>query len=115
MEEELRTIIEMSHDGIVIPDEANRVTFANKKTSELTGYRVEELMGMNFTALFINEDREVLVDILTEDEKGEKLGSCCELDILTSEGNTKETEGCITTTRVPIFEISLKGRDQKRG
>ena len=99
MEEELRTAIEMSHDGIVILDEDYNIRFTNSNTSELTGYHVEELIGMNFMILFNSEDRKVALDMLTEDKVGKSVRSCSELGILTAQGNAKETEICTTATR----------------
>jgi two-component system NtrC family sensor kinase len=99
MEKELRTIIEMSHDGIVILDEDFIIGFANRNTSELTGYRVEDLKGMNFMVLLDDRNRKFLTDMLTKDKAGENLRYCSDLEIITAKGSTKEIEICITTAR----------------
>ena len=99
MESELRTVIEMSNAGIVILDGDYNIRFANKSTSELTGYQVEEFLGMNFMDLFSAENKKVIKDMLAEHRMGENIRSCSELEILTAQGNRKETEICITTTR----------------
>ncbi len=98
MEEELRTIIEMSHDGIVILDGDHNIRFANTNASELTGFKVEELIGMNFTGLFRTENRKVITDMLDKYTIGGNLRSCTELEVVSTKGSTKETEICLTTT-----------------
>ncbi len=98
MEEELRTIIEMSHDGIVILDGDHNIRFANTNASELTGFKVEELIGMNFTGLFRTENRKVITDMLDKYTIGGNLRSCTELEVVSTKGNAKETEICLTTT-----------------
>ena len=46
-EEKYRTLVENSKDSIVIIDLRGNVQFANKATEELTGYIMEEGLGMN--------------------------------------------------------------------
>ncbi|MDY6854530.1 MAG: PAS domain S-box protein [Thermodesulfobacteriota bacterium] len=99
MERALHTIIEMSHDGIVILDEDFIIGFANRNTSVLTGYDVEELNGMNFMVLLNDRNREFLTDMLTQDREGEDLRYCSDLEIVTAFGSTKEIEICITKAR----------------
>ena len=98
MEEELRTIIEMSHDGIVILDGDYNIRFANANASELTGYPVEGLIGMNFTGLFRTENREVITHMLEKYTIEDSLRSCAELEIVSTKGNAKDTEIFFTTT-----------------
>ena len=99
MERELRTIIEMSHDGIVILDEDFKIGFANRNTSVLTGYDIEYLKGMDFMVLLDHRDREFLTDMLTQDREGEDSRYCSDLEIITAQGDTKEIEICITKAR----------------
>lgn len=46
-EEKYRTLVEKSKDSIVIIDLKGNVQFSNKSTEELTGYTMEEGLGMN--------------------------------------------------------------------
>ena len=99
MEEELRTIVEMSHDGIVILDEDHSVRFANTNASELTCYGIDELMGMDFLVLFSKKNRKAVTNMLEMKHSGqENVRFCSEFEILTSQGAKKETEICITNT-----------------
>jgi len=51
-EEKYRTIIELASDTIILGDENGNLIGANLKTTELTGYSIDELMTMNISHLF---------------------------------------------------------------
>jgi PAS domain S-box-containing protein len=46
-EERYRNLVENSKDSIIIADMKGNVLFGNKATQELTGYTIEEALGMN--------------------------------------------------------------------
>ena len=60
-EEKYRTVVENSNDTIFIYRD-NRLLFANKKTSDLTGYSNEQLLSMNMWDLIHPEDQSRLKD-----------------------------------------------------
>lgn len=97
--EKFRTIVEMGNDGIVVLDRFNRIEFANRMASQVTGYPPDELIGMDFMTLFNEENRRFLFDMFGRREVGDNLRYCSEVEIITAFGEIKETEICITTTR----------------
>ena len=90
-------ITEMGNDGIIIFDENYTIEFANKMTSEITGYSNEQLIGMDFTLLLNEEGKGLLNDMRPQVEKVEYFKVCSELKIITASKEYKETEVCITS------------------
>ncbi|MFH2011880.1 MAG: PAS domain S-box protein [Pseudomonadota bacterium] len=99
MDDELRKVIEMSDAGIVILDEDYNISFVNKSASELTGYQIEEFLGMNFMDIFSTENKKIIKVTIAGYKIEESIRSCSEIEILTAQGNRKETEICIAITR----------------
>lgn len=52
-EEKYRTTIELAADTILIGDKNGDIIGANLKATELTGYSIDELIGRNISALFV--------------------------------------------------------------
>lgn len=55
-----RHVVENSHDSIAVVQDGY-VTFANGKTTEMTGYSMDELLATPWTDLVVPEDKEALV------------------------------------------------------
>jgi PAS domain S-box-containing protein len=55
-EERYRSIIELAADTILLGDPAGNIIGANESAIELTGYSLEELLGMNISDLFAAEE-----------------------------------------------------------
>jgi PAS domain S-box-containing protein len=56
-EEEFRTLLESTPDGLVILDSESRIVFVNSETERLFGYGRDELLGRSFTVLVPKETR----------------------------------------------------------
>jgi two-component system NtrC family sensor kinase len=95
-------ISEMGDDGIIVIDERNRIIFANSLATELTGYLNEELLGMKFTKLLNARDEKFLAEMHHQVGLDESKRVCTEMDVLTADGKTKETEVCITIARPEV-------------
>ena len=89
-------ISEMGDDGIIVIDEGNRIIFANSMATELIGYLNEELLGMKFTDLLNVRDKKFLAEMHDQVGLDESKRVCTEMDILTADGKTKESEVSIT-------------------
>ncbi len=101
---EFEKIAEMGDDGIVVFDQAFKITFANLMASEITGIPKEDLIGRNFFSVIGKEDKEFLEGTITRGEgMGEQL--CMEMTILTPQGQVKDAEVCIATARSDIGEV----------
>ena len=89
-------IAEMGDDGIFVFDEKYRIEFANTMATDIAGYTLDELIGMNFNLLLNEQHRKIMSDLHSEVEEDENRRVCMEMAINTAEGDTKEVEICIT-------------------
>ncbi len=99
-------ISEMGDDGIIVIDEGNWIIFANSMATELIGYLNEELLGMKFTDLLNVRDKKFLAEMHDQVGLDESKRVCTEMDILTADGKTKESEVCITTARPEVGRMN---------
>ncbi len=98
-EERFKRIVEHANDGILAIDEDYRIELANKIASEITGYTLEHLLGLNFNALFDEKNRSYFKNLFDRRDPNIDLRVCSELEIVTAKGERKETEVCITTVK----------------
>jgi PAS domain S-box-containing protein len=99
--EMFQAIAELGNDGILVFDEHHRIEFANRMASEITGYSNEELLKMTVLSLLGKPNQSFLEDLFIHPERlGEK--ACTEIQLLTSKGEVKEAEVCITLAQTPL-------------
>jgi PAS domain S-box-containing protein len=96
-EDRFRRIVEQANDGILAIDGDYRIELANPVASEITGYPLAHLLGLNFPALFDEKNRAYLLDLFQRRDPHTDLRVCSELEIVTARGERKETEVCLTT------------------
>lgn len=91
-------IAEMGEDGIFVFDERFNILFANQVASDITGIPKSDLIGKNFFSVVGKQDREFLEGTVI---RGEGLGKklCMEMNILTPQGQLKETDVCIASAK----------------
>jgi PAS domain S-box-containing protein len=97
--EMFRLLTEMGREAILVFDENYLIEFANKVTSELTGYSHDELIGMSFTMLLNEEGQHGFKDMLKQLEGSGSNQLCAEMEIIDSQGRNRATEVCITTAK----------------
>ena len=112
-------IAEMGDDGILVLDESYRIEFANTVSSELTGYRKDDLIGMDFRRLLSERDVGYLNRMHSEVGIDESKRVCTEMEIITRNGSVRETEVCIAVERlksggVRIYTYLRDITDRKR-
>jgi len=95
----LEKIAEMGDDGIIVFDEQYRTEFANTVAAELTGYRKEELLGMDFRHLLSERDIGYLNQMHSQVGADESKRVCTEIEVITREGLKRDAEVCITIAR----------------
>lgn len=98
-EERFKRIVEHANDGILSIGVDDRIVLANKTASEMTGYPLERLIGLNFNALFDEKNREYIKMLFERRDPKVDLRVCSELEIISAQGEVKETEICITTVK----------------
>ncbi len=99
--EMFQSIAELGNDGILVFDEGYQIKFANRMASEITGYSNKELLQMSAFSILGKPLQPFIEDFFTHPEPyGEKR--CTEVQLLTSEGETKEAEVCIALAETPL-------------
>jgi diguanylate cyclase (GGDEF)-like protein/PAS domain S-box-containing protein len=58
-ERHFRTLIEQAADGIVVVDAAGRITLANKRACQMTGYDLSEIVSLNVLDTYMPDEREI--------------------------------------------------------
>ena len=58
-ERHFRTLIEQAADGILMVDAAGRMTLANTRACEMTGYDRDEILGLSLLDTYLPEEREI--------------------------------------------------------
>lgn len=85
-EELYRSIVENSHDGIVIIDDRGIVVFVNSEMCRLIGYSPEEITGRNFLDFVDKESRGIAEERYKKRQKGESVPSVYETTLIGKSG-----------------------------
>ena len=89
-EEKYRMLIDNIQDGVILI-EKNRFLFVNEAIARMTGYSVEELIGMDFSRVIAPEDVQMVVDRYRRRQAGEDVKRNYECRLLTKDGQTRLT------------------------
>jgi len=91
-EELFRSIVENSHNCILIIDDNFRIMYANDEVTSLSGYSKEEIVGQDFRK-FLDDDNKALVqDRYVNRQKGEGVPSRYEFKIVRKDGKKRDVE-----------------------
>lgn len=91
-EELYRSIVENSHDGIVLIADDYKVIYANSEMTRITGYTVEEIIGMDFREFIEESDRELVGDRYVMRRSGERVPQRYEFNVLRKDGTRRCVE-----------------------
>ncbi len=91
-EERFRSVVENSHDSIVIVDDNFRIIYVNEEASQLGGYSNEELIGRDFRGLLDEKTRGFVEDKYLRRIKGENALPKYEFKIVCKNGEKKDVE-----------------------
>ncbi len=58
-ERHFRTLVEQAVDGILMVDAAGRISLANSRACEMTGYGPDEIVGLSLIDTYLPEEREI--------------------------------------------------------
>jgi len=84
-EEKHRTLIENIQDGVFMIQDA-KVKFANEAFARIGGYRMEEVIGMDFQELVAPEDLEMVANNYQRRQAGENVPEEYEFRVLRKDG-----------------------------
>ena len=98
-EERFRSIVEHSHDGIVIVDDAYRLLYVNDELCRTFGYSREEIIGQNFRKFLDEESKQLLADRYIRRQRGEMVPPRYESNIMRKDGEKRRVEISSTVTK----------------
>jgi PAS domain S-box-containing protein len=91
-EERFRTIVENTHDGIVIVDDAYRFVYANSVMCQMVGYPFEEIVGRDFRELVDGESVPFIAERYAKRQRGEEVPNRYEVDVTRKDGERRSVE-----------------------
>jgi PAS domain S-box-containing protein len=91
-EERFRSIVENSHDGIMILDSAYRLSYANDELCRISGYSREEAIGQDFRKFLDEESKQLVAERYLQRQRGEKVPPRYEFNIIRKDGQKRRVE-----------------------
>jgi len=88
-----RAVVQMGEVGILILDEQNRIEFANRIISQITGYEVDGLLGKNFMDFLDGKNREAFQS-LKEECNTYTTKLCQKIEIISASSAPAVTQMC---------------------
>lgn len=104
-EEMFRSVVENSHDAVLIIDDDFRITYANDEMTRIGGRPKEEIIGEDFRRFLDTRNRSLAVDTYVSRQKGEGVPSKYEFQIVTDRGERRELEVKSTTLRDTLGKV----------
>ena len=98
-EERYRTVVERSHDTIMIFDLDAKVTFVSPAGQQLVGYSAEELLGMSLEVLIAPEEHQRLPGVIADTRVG-LFQTPVEWDVVRKDGSRIRVE----SVRSPLHD-----------
>ncbi|HLM60525.1 MAG TPA: EAL domain-containing protein [Pyrinomonadaceae bacterium] len=86
-EYKFRTLIENMSEGLLHLDQNDCIIFTNKRFCEISGYREEELLGQNASALLLDEEGRKITEKANQ-RRRQGISENYELQLRTAQGNT---------------------------
>ena len=91
-EERYRLIVERSHAGILVIDEAHLITYANDQLCQLLDCPRQEIVGRDFRRFLDDESRELVNDRYRRRQRGEEVPPRYEFNIVRPDGEKRRVE-----------------------
>ncbi|HVP92881.1 MAG TPA: PAS domain S-box protein [Acidobacteriota bacterium] len=122
-EELFHTVVDNSHDCILIADENFRIVYASNETTHLSGYAKEELIGKDFRKFVDENSRGMVVKRYLHRQNGENVPSRYEFKIVCKNCERRDVEAKSTIIRdrhgevrtiAQLLDITERKRFEKR-
>ena len=91
-EERFRSVVENSHEGMLIVNDAYQFEYVNDELTRILGYPREEIIGQDFRRFLDEESREIVTDRYLWRQKGEKVPPRYEFNVLQKDGEKRRVE-----------------------
>ena len=88
-EELYRSIVENSHAGILVIDEAYRFIYVNDELCRILGRGCEEILGHDFREFLDEESRDLATERYRRRQRGEKVPSRYEFNVVRKDGEKR--------------------------
>ena len=118
-----RSIVENSHDGILIVNDNYKFTYVNNVLCEMLSYSYEEIIGQDFRNFLDEESVKLVADRYIRRQRGENVPPIYEFNIVRKNGEkrrveiistaTKELKGGVQTI-AQILDITDKKKTEKK-
>ena len=105
-EERYRSIVEYSHDGILIVDESYRFTYVNEELCRILGRSAKEIIGQDFRKFLDDESRELVSTRYILRQKGAQTPPRYEFNVVRKNGEKRRVE--ISSTVIKDSANNLK-------
>ncbi|MGB9756381.1 MAG: GAF domain-containing protein, partial [Candidatus Bathyarchaeales archaeon] len=104
-EELFRTIVENSHNAILLIDENFKIIYANDEAAALSGCPKEKIVGKDFRKFLDEESRKIVEERYLRRQRGELVPTKYEFKIVRKDGKKRDVEIKATTIRDKIGKI----------
>jgi PAS domain S-box-containing protein len=91
-EERFRSIVENSHAGIIILDDAYRFVYVNDELAQISGYSRDELAGQDFRDFLDKESKELVAERYVQRQQGKEVPPRYEFNIVRKDGQKRHVE-----------------------
>jgi len=105
-EERYRSIVEYSHDGILIVDESYRFIYVNEELCRILGRSAKEIIGQDFRKFLDDESRELVSNRYILRQKGVETPPRYEFNVVRKNGEKRRVE--ISSTVIKDSANNLK-------
>jgi len=87
-----KSIVENSHDGILIVGARYRFLYANAELCRILGYPLEEIIGQDFRKFLDEESRKIVAKNYIRRQKGEDVPVQYEFNVIRKNGDVRQVE-----------------------
>ncbi|MGQ9530134.1 MAG: GAF domain-containing protein [Candidatus Bathycorpusculaceae bacterium] len=100
-----RSIVDNSHNVILIVDENFKIIYANNEAVSLSGYPKEEIIGQDFRKFLDEESRALVEERYKRRQRGERVPSRYRFRIVRKDGERRDVEVKSTVIREKLGKI----------
>ena len=93
-----RSIVENSHDGILIVNENYQFTYVNDQLCKILDYSYDEIVGQDFRNFLDEESKNLVADRYIRRQRGEKVPARYEFNVIRKNGEKRRVEIISTVT-----------------
>ena len=91
-EEKFRSIVEHSHEGILMVDDNYKFIYCNDELYRMIGYSRDEIIGQDFRKFLDEESRALVADRYIKRQRGQEVPHRYEFNIVKKDGSKRRVE-----------------------